>query len=50
MRIVNEILLKILDKLKKKKCFKKVFESWKQTCLKLETDNVHCWKFETYYL
>ena len=28
MRIVNEILLKIIDKLKKNKNFLKVFESW----------------------
>ena len=47
MRIVNEILLKILEKLNKNKS-KKVFESWKTTCRKLETDYVHCWKYETY--
>ena len=28
MRIVNEILLKIIEKLKKNKLFLKVFESW----------------------
>ena len=28
MRIVNEILLKIIEKLKKNKFLKKVFESW----------------------
>ena len=27
----------------------KVFESWKQTCWKLETNYVHCWKYETYH-
>ena len=29
MRIVNEILLKILEKLKQNKFLKNVFESWK---------------------
>ena len=47
MRIVNEILLKILEKLKKNKFFKS-FWILKQTCWKLETDYVHCWKYETY--
>ena len=48
MRIVNEILLKIWDKLKKsifEKGFlnleNKLVENYRQV-------NVHCWKYETY--
>ena len=40
MRIVNEILLKILEKLKKTKFKKNVLNL--ENRLKLETDYVHC--------
>ena len=47
MRIVNEILLKILEKLKKNKFLKK-FLNLEKTFWKLEADYVHCWKYKTY--
>ena len=37
IRIVNEILFKIWDKLKKNK-FLEVCDSWNETCWKLETN------------
>ena len=47
MRITKEILLKILKKLKKNKFFKK-FLNLEKSCWKLETNYVHCRKYETY--
>ena len=47
MRITNEILLKILEKLKKNKFLSKLL-NLEQTFWKLEINYVHCWKYETY--